>query len=112
VAVEELRTIARTLPKGMIRFLTIVGQYVVEGDKYFSIARLGYTCFDSDQSAHVAYSVSPANGAVVVLRPDGLLAYATTLDNVGGVAAFLGNLSRDAQYRFGLGLLRDFRDLV
>jgi phenol 2-monooxygenase len=96
----------------MIRFLTIVGQYVVEGDKYFSIARLGYTCFDSDQSAHVAYSVSPANGAVVVLRPDGLLAYATTLDNVGGVAAFLGNLSRDAQYRFGLGLLRDFRDLV
>jgi phenol 2-monooxygenase len=96
VAVEELRKIVVTLPKGMIRFLTIVGQHVVEGDKYFSIPRLGYTYFDSDQSAHVAYSISPASGAVVVLRPDGLLAYVTTLDNVGGVAAFLGSLSRDS----------------
>ncbi|KAL3491446.1 pentachlorophenol 4-monooxygenase [Aspergillus germanicus] len=97
MAVEELRKIAVTLPEGMTRFLTIVGQHVVEGDKYFSIPRLGYTYFDSDQSAHVAYSISPASGAVVVLRPDGLLAYATTLDNVGGVADFLGSLSRDSQ---------------
>ncbi|KAL2863089.1 pentachlorophenol 4-monooxygenase [Aspergillus lucknowensis] len=94
VATEDLSKFAMTLPKGMIRFLTIIGQNVTQGDKLFQIPRLGYIYFDQDQSAHAAYSISPASGAVVILRPDGLLAHATTLDDVGSAIAFLSSFTR------------------
>ncbi|KAL2829601.1 FAD binding domain-containing protein [Aspergillus pseudoustus] len=96
VATDKLRALASALPEGMVRFLTIVGQHVSNGDQYFGIPRLGHMCFDPDQSAHTAYSISPMNGAVVVLRPDGLLAYATKLDKVGNVATFFEGLTRAA----------------
>jgi phenol 2-monooxygenase len=66
----------------MIRFITVVAQNVAHGDRFFSIPRLGYFCFDQDQSAHAAYTISPGRGAMVILRPDGILAHATALDEV------------------------------
>ncbi|KAL4957896.1 pentachlorophenol 4-monooxygenase [Aspergillus filifer] len=96
VAVDQLSTFATTVPDGMIRFLTVIGQSVAEGDKLFSIPRLGYICFDKDQSAHAAYAISPSRGAVVVLRPDGTLAHATTLDNISGATTFLLSLTPHA----------------
>ncbi|KAL4937596.1 hypothetical protein BDV06DRAFT_232472 [Aspergillus oleicola] len=93
VAVEQLSTFATTLPEAMVRFLTAIGQSVAEDDKFFSIPRLGYICFDKDQSAHAAYAISPGRGAVVVLRPDGTLAHATTLDNINSATMFLSSLT-------------------
>jgi phenol 2-monooxygenase len=90
---EKLSAFTTTLPKGMVRFLTIVAQSVSEGDKLFAIPKLGYIYFDRDQSAHAAYTISPGKGAVVVLRPDGLLGYATTLDNVSSAMVFLSSLT-------------------
>ncbi|KAL4929565.1 pentachlorophenol 4-monooxygenase [Aspergillus undulatus] len=91
-AVETLSAFAATLPQGMVRFLTVVGQNIAEGDKLFSIPKLGYICFDKDQSAHAAYAISPGRGAVVVLRPDGILAHATTLDDIDSATEFLSSL--------------------
>ncbi|RDW59344.1 Pentachlorophenol 4-monooxygenase [Aspergillus mulundensis] len=92
-AVEELSASAAALPDGMIRFLTIVSQNVTQGDRLFSIPRLGYLCFDQDQSAHAAYTISPGRGAVMVLRPDGILAHAAALEDVGSVVTFLSSLT-------------------
>ncbi|KAL3480024.1 pentachlorophenol 4-monooxygenase [Aspergillus californicus] len=95
-AVDRLGALAATLPKDMLRFLTIIAQNVAEGDKLFSIPKLGYIYFDQAQSAHAAFSISPARGAVVVLRPDGLLAHATTLGDVSGVFEFLEGVTGKA----------------
>ncbi|KAL4899123.1 hypothetical protein BDW74DRAFT_189510 [Aspergillus multicolor] len=92
-AVEELRVAAATLPGGMVRFMTVVAQPVTQGDRLFSIPRLGYLCFDHDQSAHAAYTISPGRGAVVVLRPDGILAHAVALEDVESVITFLSSLT-------------------
>ncbi|KAL4879772.1 pentachlorophenol 4-monooxygenase [Aspergillus karnatakaensis] len=94
--VDKLSMLTETLPQDMVRFLTIVAQNVTEGDKLFSITRLGYMYFDQDQSAHAAYTVSPGKGAVVVLRPDGLLAHAASLEDVADVVKFLSKLTRVA----------------
>ncbi|KAL4734370.1 pentachlorophenol 4-monooxygenase [Aspergillus similis] len=92
-AAEALRALATRLPRDMIRFVTVVAQSVTQGDKFFSIPRLGYLCFDQDQSAHAAYTISPGRGAVVVLRPDGILAHATALEDVESAISFLCGLT-------------------
>ncbi|KAL5050245.1 hypothetical protein BDW71DRAFT_203646 [Aspergillus fruticulosus] len=91
--VETLGALATSLPIGMIRFVTVVAQNVAQGDRFFSIPRLGYLCYDQGQSAHTAYTISPGRGAVVVLRPDGILAHATPLEDVRSAVAFLSGLT-------------------
>ncbi|PYH35216.1 pentachlorophenol 4-monooxygenase [Aspergillus neoniger CBS 115656] len=39
-------------------------------------------------SAHAAYTVSDSNGAVVIVRPDGILGYATQLDEASSVREY------------------------
>ncbi|KAL5000639.1 FAD binding domain-containing protein [Aspergillus recurvatus] len=92
-AVETLRALATSLPTGMIRFVTVVAQNVTQGDRFFSIPRLGYLCSDHDQSAHAAYTISPGRGAVVVIRPDGILAHAAALEDVRSSVSFLSGLT-------------------
>ncbi|KAL6236384.1 hypothetical protein BDW75DRAFT_250169 [Aspergillus navahoensis] len=92
-AVETLGALVTSLPRGMIRFVTVVAQNVAQGNRFFSIPRLGYLCSDQDQSAHAAYTISPGRGAVVVLRPDGILAHATALEDVRSAVSFLSGLT-------------------
>lgn len=86
-AATELIDLSRTLPQGMTRLMTIVASSMAAVPS--TIPKAGFMYYDQDRSAHVAYSISPKSGAVVVLRPDGLLGYATTLDDVDSVALFL-----------------------
>jgi phenol 2-monooxygenase len=44
------------------------------------VDRFGRACYDVDHAAHTRYGISTAEGAVVVLRPDGMLAFADELD--------------------------------
>lgn len=91
-AAQQLSNFTVTMPRDMIRFLTVIGQNVIEGDKLFSNPRLGYLCFGRDQSAHFAYGISPGRGAVVVLRPDRVLTHATTLGNGDSAIGFFSGL--------------------
>ncbi|KAL4763176.1 pentachlorophenol 4-monooxygenase [Aspergillus foveolatus] len=93
IAVEALSALVTRLPRDMIRFVTVAAQNMTQGDRFFSIPRLGYLCFDQDQSAHAAYTISPGRGAVVALRPDGILAHATALDEVESAISFLSGLT-------------------
>ncbi|KAF9886469.1 hypothetical protein FE257_011376 [Aspergillus nanangensis] len=86
--VEKLQECWNRFPHGMLRFITVVAQAAAEGDQMFGTPRIGNMYYDQDRAAHMAYSVSTMNGAVIVLRPDGVLAYATTLDDAESVQSF------------------------
>ncbi|KAJ5914173.1 pentachlorophenol 4-monooxygenase [Penicillium tannophilum] len=45
--------------------------------------KIGNLYYDNARSAHERYTTSTGQGAVVVLRPDGILNYATALDDSG-----------------------------
>ncbi|KAF7588083.1 hypothetical protein BBP40_006182 [Aspergillus hancockii] len=86
--VNELTQWHNRLPGGMVRFLTLIAQSVAEGDLVLKAPKIGKAYYDSDRSAHARYSISTNNGGVVILRPDGILGHATTLDDVETVKSF------------------------
>ena len=88
LAVKKLKEFADMLPRGMTRFLTLVAQCAAEGDQMFDLPKIGNVYYDQDRAAHAAYTISTRSGAVVVLRPDGILGHAAPLDNLESVVAF------------------------
>jgi phenol 2-monooxygenase len=86
-AAKGLIDLAQTLPQGVTRLMTIFASSMATVPSI--IPKAGFMYYDQDRSAHLAYSISPKTGALVVLRPDGMLGYATTLDDFGSVAEFL-----------------------
>ncbi|KAI2857363.1 hypothetical protein CBS115988_5228 [Aspergillus niger] len=94
-AVEMVKQLSESLPREMIRSLTVVAQSPAGGDQRFSIPTIGRLYYDPEGSAHAAYTVSDSNGAVVVVRPDGILGYATQLDEASNVIKyFAGFITR------------------
>ncbi|KAL4795469.1 pentachlorophenol 4-monooxygenase [Aspergillus venezuelensis] len=87
-AVEVLNKLQGSLPVGIVRFLTLVAQAFGGGDQVFEIPKAGNLYWDSERAAHTAYTVSDRNGALVVLRPDGILGFATRLEDAEGVADY------------------------
>lgn len=87
-SVPKLEALQSTLPTNMIRFTTLSAGSVDDGDSAFGNPRVGSIYYDQDRSAHERYSIATAKGAVVVLRPDGILGYATSLDDIDGVKDF------------------------
>lgn len=88
-AVDSLRRSSENFPSGMLRFLTLVAQSAPEGDSMFDLPKIGNVYYDQDRAAHAAYTISAANGAVIALRPDGILGHATSLDDVDSMVSFL-----------------------
>ncbi|EAU36689.1 conserved hypothetical protein [Aspergillus terreus NIH2624] len=87
-SVPMLEALQSTLPKDMVRFITLAAGSVDDGDSAFGNPRIGNIYYDQDRSAHERYSIATSKGAVVVLRPDGTLGYATSLDDMDGVKDF------------------------
>ncbi|KAJ5916500.1 hypothetical protein N7504_000515 [Penicillium tannophilum] len=88
LAVARLLELQSTLPKGMVRFLTLIAGSFGGGNNLFGTPRIGKFYFDPEYAAHGRYAVSTTQGAIVVLRPDGILGYATTLDDTASMGAF------------------------
>ncbi|PLB46091.1 pentachlorophenol 4-monooxygenase [Aspergillus steynii IBT 23096] len=84
-AVNELQRLRDGAPSGMLRFFTVVAQAIGGGDQWSQIPRIGRLYYDTARSAHTAYNVSDSSGAVVVIRPDGILGHAARLNDLGDV---------------------------
>lgn len=63
-----------------IRLLTIIAGSANQASEVLGTPAFGNAYYDLDHSAHIKYGISPQAGAVVVLRPDGIFGFATTLD--------------------------------
>ncbi|RAH43301.1 pentachlorophenol 4-monooxygenase [Aspergillus brunneoviolaceus CBS 621.78] len=87
-AVEDLGKLRVALSPGAVRLLTLVSQACSGGDHVFETPRAGKLYYDAERSAHTAYTISDYNGGLVVVRPDGILGFATHLDDVEGVADY------------------------
>ncbi|KAM0702935.1 hypothetical protein Q7P35_010367 [Cladosporium inversicolor] len=61
-------------------FLTIIAGTGLQPDEALGVEKFGRAYYDVDRAAYTRYGVSTAEGAVVVLRPDGILAFAAGLD--------------------------------
>lgn len=92
-AIEKLKEMADILPSGMVRFLTLVAQSAAEGNQMFELPKIGKVYYDQDRLAHAAYTISTCNGAVAILRPDGILGHAVSLSEVDSLVAFLGGFT-------------------
>lgn len=90
-SVPKLNALRATLPDKMIRFITLSAGSIDDGDSAFGNPRVGNIYYDQDRSAHERYSIATAKGAVVVLRPDGILGYATSLGDIDGVKDFFAD---------------------
>ena len=52
----------------------------MQPDEALGVDRFGRACYDVDHAMYTRYGFSPAEGAMVILRPDGILAFAAGLD--------------------------------
>ena len=66
-------------PEGLVRFATIMVGTAPQPEMALGVRRFGDVVFDIDSSAHEKYFVAVEAGAVVVLRPDGILGFAAGL---------------------------------
>lgn len=87
-AVDELGQLGKTLPSGMLRFITVVAQALAGGDQWYRIPKIGRLYYDPARSAHVAYSVTDSTGAVAIVRPDGILGHAARLDDLSSISKY------------------------
>ncbi|KAJ7165998.1 FAD binding domain-containing protein [Mycena filopes] len=66
-------------------FLTILsGQAILPASQAIGALPLGNTLYDASGETFVRYGVDDQVGAIVVLRPDGIVSFTTTLDGPGG----------------------------
>ncbi len=75
-----------------IDLLTIIAGYGRAFDEHLGLPRFGNAYWDMDHSAHTLQGIVVEVGAIVVLRPDGILGYTSTLDGYEGVMKYLERL--------------------
>ncbi|KAJ5653998.1 hypothetical protein N7490_001001 [Penicillium lividum] len=95
-SITKLNDLQTVLPKGMVRFITLIAGFSDGGNRGFATPRIGKMYYDQDRSAHEKYTISTVNGAVVILRPDGLLSYATSLENTSSIGDFFAGFAPSA----------------
>ncbi|KAK5119752.1 hypothetical protein LTR85_007328 [Meristemomyces frigidus] len=71
-----------------VDFLTLIAGTGIVIDEHLGVRRFGKAYWDTDNSAHLHYGVHIEQGALVVLRPDGLLGFVAPLDGFESVARY------------------------
>ncbi|KAJ7782525.1 putative 2,4-dichlorophenol 6-monooxygenase [Mycena maculata] len=77
-------------------FLTIIsGQGVLPASETIGALPLGKALYDFSGEVFAAYGVDENMGAIVVVRPDGIVSFKTTLDGPGGeeLGSYFGSLA-------------------
>lgn len=73
----------------VLDFITLVADYGIGFFEYLGFRQFGKGYWDADHSAHDCYGVSHYQGAIVVIRPDGILGTVASLDDFGKVEKYL-----------------------
>lgn len=80
-SIDNKDGLLKTLPSASYKFLTIVSGIAMNPDTALGTKSFGDAYYDTDNAAHSKYGVSVGRGAIVVLRPDGILGTAADLDD-------------------------------
>lgn len=73
-------------------FLTIIAGTGLQPDETLGVERFGRACYDVDHSAYIRYGISTTEGAIVVLRPDGILSFAAGLDQGADIGTYFDDI--------------------
>lgn len=76
----------------VVEFHTIVAGEGLALDESIGTARFGDGYWDPDLAAHETFCPAVAKGVVLVVRPDGILGYASNLDGFNSVVEYLRRL--------------------
>ena len=72
-------------PTGSLKFLTIIAGFEADGNSALGGERFGKMYQDYDSTAHIRYGIPTSAGAIVVVRPDSMLGFATGFEQVSEV---------------------------
>lgn len=95
---ESLKTLRSAVDEKGTRFdyvvdyVTVVAGFGPSFDEILPVLKFGAAFWDVDHSAHHQYNIATNLGAIVVLRPDGILGMVAPLFEFGRVVAYFGNL--------------------
>lgn len=78
--VDGPQSFTKRVPRDSMKFLTIIAGVKISGEAALGVGGFGRIYYDADSSAHAKYGMSEESGGIVVLRPDGIFAFATMLD--------------------------------
>lgn len=81
------------LHPGAFKFLTIMAGWAPQANEELGVSCFGKAYFDVDSSAHIKYGIDPKAGAVVVLRPDGILGFATELERGKNLSSYFSRFA-------------------
>ena len=81
--------------------LTIVAGPGLQPDEALGVEKFGNAYYDVDHSAHNRYGITASQGGVVVLRPDGILAFAAPLDQGERIGQYLDGVINGVEKRQG-----------
>jgi phenol 2-monooxygenase (NADPH) len=84
---------AHKLHPGVFRLLTTVAGSANQAEEALGVLAFGNAYYDLDNSAHVKYGISPQAGVVVVLRPDGIFGFATTVERGQDVGEYFNGFA-------------------
>lgn len=70
-------------------FITVIAGPGLQADEVLGVERFGDAFYDVDESAHVRYGIAADEGAVLVLRPDGILGFAAGLHEGAKLGEYL-----------------------
>lgn len=87
-AILQLLKILNHLPHGLVKSLTLVADAYNEATAVFNVPHAEDILYDAHVSARTAYGVSAEVGAIILLRSDGTLAFATSLESAGEVGPY------------------------
>lgn len=75
-----------------IKFLTVIAGVKINGGAALGVESFGRIYYDANSSAHARYGMSVESGGIAVLRPDGILAFATMLDEGKDLGEYFSNI--------------------
>ncbi|KAM0723321.1 hypothetical protein Q7P37_001523 [Cladosporium fusiforme] len=73
-------------------FITIISGTGLQADEALGVKRFGFACYDVDGSAYQRYGITPLEGGIVVLRPDGIVSLVAELDECPTVGRFFDDI--------------------
>ncbi|KIW75530.1 hypothetical protein Z517_10272 [Fonsecaea pedrosoi CBS 271.37] len=75
-----------------LSLVTVIVGNRTQADEALGVARFGHAYYDPDSTAHARYGVSVGSGAVVVVRPDSIIGFATALDNGADLGTYFARV--------------------
>lgn len=100
--IDGKESFTKRLNSDAFSFLTIMARSGLQPDEDLGCDKIGFGYYDVDHTAHSRYGITPSQGGVLVVRPDGILGYAAPLDHGGDIGKYSGHIIEPSATQNGI----------